>query len=161
MKDEMIRLGTENLSLAIKEVRQLSRSLVTPTEEFNLLRSLEELINSYLQYFEIDLSGTGDLEELPADLKITIFRIVQEAMNNISKHAKATSVSVSISYTHSISINIIDNGKGFNPDETSKGSGLQNIKNRVQFYNGKLTIGSVPGGGCRFSVELPVAKVSS
>jgi PAS domain S-box-containing protein len=158
MKDEMIRLSRENVSMAIKKIRTLSKCLITPTEEFNLLQSLEELINSYLlsQSFEIDLSGTGNIEELPADLKITVFRIIQEALNNISKHAEATTVSVDISYTNSLTISIIDNGKGFDPGTKTLGAGLQNIRNRVQFYNGKLEIGSSQNHGCRFFVQLPV-----
>ena len=158
MKDEMIRLSQENINTAIKEIKALSRTLASPTSEFNLLRSLDELINSYLSSgrFNIELSGSADLEELPADMKITLFRIVQEALNNIEQHAGATDVSIEIEKSDQIVVRITDNGQGFDPDATTFGQGITNLKNRVAFYNGVLEVDSSKGCGCTFYVELPL-----
>ena len=154
----MIRLSQENINTAIKEIKALSRTLASPTSEFNLLRSLDELINSYLSSgrFNIELSGSADLEELPADMKITLFRIVQEALNNIEQHAGATDVSIEIEKSDQIVVRITDNGQGFDPDATTFGQGIANLKNRVAFYNGVLEVDSSKGCGCTFYVELPL-----
>ena len=162
MKDDLIKLSQKNVELAMKEIRHLSKSLVAHNEDFNLVKALEELINSYLvsNQFTIAFSGTENIEDVPADLKITIFRIIQEALNNVSKHAEASSVSLDISYTDHIAICIKDNGKGFDTGDDSGGIGLKNIENRVQFYNGSLQINSANGKGCTLYVEIPMDVVA-
>jgi signal transduction histidine kinase len=90
-------------------------------------------------------------------IKLTVFRIVQEQLNNIGKYAKATMVTITISNdTKEVSLRICDNGIGFNPKEKRAGVGLTNIYNRVESYNGTVDIKSAPGEGCNLQLRIPL-----
>jgi signal transduction histidine kinase len=97
-------------------------------------------------------------EKLISDeLKLNIYRTIQEQLNNIAKHAEAKQVAVSIQ-TDKGFINIIveDDGKGFDINSKRKGIGISNILNRVESFNGQVTINSSPGNGCKISFEIPL-----
>ncbi|HEU4471191.1 MAG TPA: ATP-binding protein [Flavisolibacter sp.] len=158
MREDMIRLSKVNIVEAMTEIRALSRSLVAAKDDFSLTYSVEELIKSYriTNIFRVECAYTGYVEELPDDIKLTLFRIIQEAVNNSSKYAKASEVNVSISYTDIIRVIVQDNGQGFDPSARRHGIGFKNIENRVSFYNGKVKIDSAPGRGCKLTVEIPM-----
>ncbi len=158
MNDKMIGLSRENISRAIKDLRLLEK---TEAKDFNLVRSLDEIIHCYLSAgkFKIELLGSSDIDDLPTDIKITAFRIIEQALDNVAKHAEATAVSIDISMNHNLSITIIDNGKGFDPSSISEAGGINSLRNRVEFYNGKIEVACPQGIGCRFYVELPVENV--
>lgn len=88
---------------------------------------------------------------------IHLFRIVQEAVNNTIKYAKAAKLTVSITLKNTLTLNIEDDGAGFDP-EVLQGEhyGLQNIQNRAQEISGKAKITSSPGNGCRIEIEVPL-----
>lgn len=88
---------------------------------------------------------------------IHLFRIVQEAVNNTIKYAKAAKLTVSITLKNTLTLNIEDDGAGFDP-EVLQGEhyGLQNIQNRAQEISGKAKIISSPGNGCRIEIEVPL-----
>ena len=89
--------------------------------------------------------------------KITVFRIVQEQINNILKHAKATRATIKVSQNKkSITLNITDNGIGFDPSIKRKGIGLDNIKSRAVSYKGHTDFISHPGKGCILIATFPV-----
>ena len=160
VKDDMIRLSKVNIGEAIREIRALSKTLVgEEKEEFFLTAAVEELVRSYLivNSFEIAFTCSGYVEELPDDIKLTVFRIIQEALNNISKHAQATKVSLDITYENQLLVSIRDNGQGFDITAQRSGIGINNIRHRVQFYNGAVDIISAPGKGCAVLIQLPVA----
>jgi len=91
--------------------------------------------------------------------KLTIFRIIQEALNNAMKHAKATTVLIFFKlYGNTVEVIIEDDGVGFDPSQTKMGAGLKNIKNRVYLINGNYTIESTPEKGCKIIIEFPVFK---
>ncbi|MEI9808900.1 MAG: ATP-binding protein [Bacteroidota bacterium] len=88
---------------------------------------------------------------------MNLFRILQEQLNNILKHAKATEATIELSQSkESISLIIADNGVGFNTDLKQKGIGVANIKSRAAFYNGVAEFISQAGGGCLLKVVFPV-----
>ena len=102
-------------------------------------------------------------EEVPDHLKIAIFRITQEAMNNIGKHAKADSVHLGLRKVNgTIELSIRDNGEGFDPESLSsgeilkKGLGLSSMKERVEFSGGSFSIDSVKGKGTVIRAVWPV-----
>jgi AraC-like DNA-binding protein len=92
-------------------------------------------------------------------MKLYIFRIVQEQLNNIIKHAKASNVDIKLRpcLTH-INLSISDDGVGFDPDKNGKGIGVKNIKRRVEHYQGTAAFISQPGKGCVLLVTFPVTK---
>src|SRR5690606_3101034 len=92
---------------------------------------------------ELDYNGT-----LQPDQEMTVYRITQEALANIQKHAEAGRVVISLqSDADTTCLSITDNGKGFNPQTVRKGHGLANLADRARKSAGRLEINSVPGQG--------------
>jgi PAS domain S-box-containing protein len=115
-------------------------------------------------FVEIDLRGY----ELPKELEITIYRIIQEALNNIMKHSGAGKAYIDVTNKDdSIEIHISDDGKGFEPDFLksndlmSKGHGLLGIKERVKIFDGSLSLDSDSGEGATLMVSLPLRSDSA
>ena len=127
-------------------------------------RSLETAINTLLQNFEhmtgIIVSNTIHLPmPLSSDVNTTPYRIVQESLTNIYKHAQAKQVSVGLHQQAGlIYLSIDDNGTGFNPAQNTTGFGLQGMRERAIALGGQFTIDSQPENGCRVSVALPLSK---
>ena len=96
-------------------------------------------------------------EQSDTGLKLVIYGIIQEQLNNILKHAKATEVAISLSQNKkSIILSISDNGVGFDTGQKRKGSGVDNIKSWAASYNGTADFVSQPGRGCSLIVSFPV-----
>jgi signal transduction histidine kinase len=96
---------------------------------------------------------------LPIKMEEQLYRIAQEALNNVVKHAGATQVQVQLTYDEStVSMEMSDDGKGFAPEEVSQsgGFGLQGIHERVQQLGGALNIQSTPRRGTRLRVRIPL-----
>jgi signal transduction histidine kinase len=89
---------------------------------------------------------------------LSLFRIVQEQLNNILKPAGARQVVITLTHSEkAIELEIQDDGKGFKLTSVNKGLGLKNIYNRAELFNGKVTIHhSAPGEGCMVSVYIPL-----
>lgn len=91
--------------------------------------------------------------------KLTIFRIVQESLNNSIKYANATNVFISCKLKgEQAEICIEDNGVGFDPALVKKGAGLKNIQNRVYLVNGTYKIESAKNQGCKIIINFPLFK---
>jgi signal transduction histidine kinase len=150
----------------ITELKSISHSLKPRAlESMGLKMAITHLINDISE-------GTGIIGELNfADedvrydekLEINLFRIVQESLNNILKYAQATKFGVQlINSKNSIRLIISDNGKGFNPEEVLKNSGLNggmgllNIKERVESFGGNLKIDSNENDGTILFIEIPI-----
>jgi PAS domain S-box-containing protein len=155
----MIDRSSNTITTAIEEIRGLSKSLIQSFHrEIGLKLSIEDLVESIrmANKFQVSLDFYLPDEHLVDDkLKMTVFRIVQEQLNNIIKHAEASEVALSIhQYDELLSLVIVDNGKGFNVLEKRKGIGITNITNRAELFNGQLRIISAPGDGCRLEVSF-------
>ncbi|HMF70615.1 MAG TPA: ATP-binding protein, partial [Flavitalea sp.] len=88
-------------------------------------------------------------------LKLVIYRIIQEQMSNIIKHAEATEVKIELKKNKRGTTTIIeDNGKGFDTSLKRNGIGLKNIRHRTEIYNGTVNIKSSPGLGCKITVSF-------
>jgi PAS domain S-box-containing protein len=148
----------ELLNLSINEIRELSRRQVTPLKDVNLKELLERIIADLQKMGSIQTSFTFDFTpHLPDDdLKLNIYRIVQEQVNNILKHAGAKKVIISVTAAGNlIHIMIKDDGKGFDTSKARKGIGISNIINRTESFNGTITITSSPGKGCSLDFSMP------
>lgn len=148
--------------LATKELRKLSHSLLPPSlQEFGLKQALEELTGAIAETGHLEFDNQWeDFDQvlLDKDQQLTVYRIVQEQLNNIIKHAGAEKVriSLSISGKEHVELSIKDNGKGFDPTQKRNGVGLRNIISRVEFYYGHASINSRPGHGCELKVVFPI-----
>jgi len=157
----LIETGLGIIADATEEIRKLSASLVSPAV-YN--ESLKEAIEIFSDSFE--LSNTKfitdiDINEdiLSEGLKINIYRIIQEQLNNITKYAKAAKVSVVLKQSGDLlKLEISDDGIGFNLQEKSKGIGLTNINYRAETYNGKVTIETSVGKGCKLCVLFMLSQ---
>jgi PAS domain S-box-containing protein len=156
---ELLTKSRNNIGMAIEEIRRLSKELITPSlNDLGLIQSIKELIRSIqmVKKMKIRLSISG-VEEggLLPEQKINVYRIIQEQLNNILKHAQATSVVIDL-YKHrdQIRLRVEDDGKGFDPRARRNGVGISNIISRAELYNGKVEIDSAPGKGCRLEVIL-------
>jgi two-component system, NarL family, sensor histidine kinase UhpB len=158
---DLIDQSYKYIKVAMTEVRKLSHTLIAPSLGDNTLEeALSGLIkeinatNSFKAELITELNGQPELDEKK---KLSLYRITQEQMNNIRKHANASAVVVTLSrQSEYICLSIKDNGKGFDPSQKVNGIGLRNIQNRVRFMNGNSKITTAPGEGCTIEVCIPV-----
>jgi signal transduction histidine kinase len=137
----------EDVRLALQTIHQ---------SDFNFDEALQILIDQVKQNSFFTLKTEVDLMPLSTQTGQQLYRIVQEGLTNIRKHAKASHVSLQISATvERIHLILIDNGKGFDPNFSHKGFGLQGIKQRVKVLNGDITVNSKPGKGTQIHVSVP------
>jgi PAS domain S-box-containing protein len=156
----MLNRATQSISGIINEVRAISHSLVPSTlGDLGLMESIHELVKtaSLVQHLRINLNTADFSEEgLPENGKLMLYRVLQEALNNIIKHAGASMVQVQLlRNSRMILLRISDNGQGFVTEQVRKGLGLNNIRNRAALFGGKVTIKAAPGAGCTLKVSVP------
>jgi signal transduction histidine kinase len=163
LKDELISKSNKNIISVINEIRQLSRSLMDPTiGDLGLLDSINDLIENInlTRRLHVSLVAEQQLEALLSkNNKLTVFRIIQEALNNAIKHARATTVEIFFKiYGDNMMLVIKDDGIGFEASSVKLGAGLKNIQNRVYLVNGTYTIQTSPGNGCKIIINFPIIK---
>jgi len=152
----------------IEEVRRLSRDLSPRAlEDLGLVAALRRLIHEFAKRTRTKVSmQIDDINGfLSKDAEIFLYRIVQEALTNIGKHAGAARVSIRIErLDDSVHCVIEDNGKGFDlepdaaADSTEKGMGIAIMKERIRMLGGSLDLWSQPGGGTRISFLVPAGS---
>jgi signal transduction histidine kinase len=160
---EKFELGRKYLKNSIAESRSVAHALM-PKEivDFGVLSAFENTINDIDKsqeetefHFSHNLES-GRLSNL--QIEITLFRILQEALNNINKYARASTVHIQLKeYDDIFMLTIEDDGQGFDIEEMrEKGSGLgfKSMQNRLDAINGFLEINSVPGQGTEILVEI-------
>jgi len=158
----IIRRSSEIITTAIEEIRKLSRSMTHSFDkEIGLKLSIEDLLAGIRMLSEgirvsFDFSLPGE-QLLDDKLKITIFRIVQEQLNNVLKHAAASAIHVSVREEGALLLlRITDNGQGFDTRKKREGIGINNITSRAGLFNGQAAIESSPGKGCSLSVTFRI-----
>ncbi|MBD0331771.1 MAG: PAS domain S-box protein [Chitinophagaceae bacterium] len=161
--NEMISMALKSISDLINEIRGISRALMPSTlEDLGLIDSISELIESIsrIQPIKIDFDYSYFNENTIAEnKKLMLFRIIQEQLNNIIKYAGASYVTITLhKKDDEISLEIIDNGKGFKTNSIKSGSGLKNIQSRAELFGGYMLVKSQPGKGCRLQVLIPVVQ---
>ena len=151
------------LDSSIREMRRVAHNMMPEAlVKFGLDTALKDFCNDinqsgtlHINYQSIGLENI----EVEQTTSITIYRIVQELVNNTMKHAAAKSAIVQVSKTdNEISITVEDDGKGFNTLvlEGTKGIGWSNIQSRVEYLKGKLDVQSATGKGTSVHIELNV-----
>jgi signal transduction histidine kinase len=121
------------------------------------LDQLERLVDNFRRAgLDVVLETTGEAAPLPPGLDLTAYRLVQEALTNTLRHARATRAVVHIGYTDDrLLISVRDDGAG--PDGSPPGTGLLGMRERVAVYGGTLSTGAAAGGGFELRAELPLA----
>jgi two-component system, NarL family, sensor kinase len=151
------------LDTSISELRRIAHNLMPETlTHYGLKTALEDfcLQVSPAGRPEINVRFFGDEIRYTKELELTMYRIIQELVNNSLKHASATLITIQVfSEPQRLVAQVIDNGCGFDNTGnvyTGKGKGLENIYNRVTAINGKLDIWSEPGQGAEISIEIEI-----
>lgn len=158
---ETIDTCKKHISDAIDEIRKLSHQL-TPASKDNV--SFKDVFQSLIESLTSNCSMAvhlhfGDFEQelISIEIQTALYRILQEQMNNIFKHAAADTVEIDVMVLeNTISLRIADNGKGFDTKSVSKGIGLGNIKRRAEMNGGKFSCYSIPEHGCEVMVSIPL-----
>ena len=144
---------------AYSSVRKLMTSLrPSVLDELGLVEGLRQMTDDWNVHHEdafCRLRFEGDFANLEEEQEINIYRIVQEALTNISKYASAENVSVTLSGNEIITLNIVDDGVGFLVKEVSESMGLSGIRDRVTLLRGQFDIASKPGKGVSIHIEFP------
>jgi two-component system sensor histidine kinase TtrS len=142
-------------------------------DDLGLLVALEDLVNDCRARFPgigYQLSAAGELNSLGEQINITLYRIVQECLTNIVKHAAATQVTIyltkgadpqgkacAIGDSNRVSLVVRDNGRGLQPAVNGRGLGIAGMRERVEALGGHFTVQGIPDGGVTVSVMIPVA----
>lgn len=147
-------------------LRQFARELRPPMlDDLGMVAAIRKLVMDFMDRTAIDgrMEIKGEEQRLPPDLELAIFRIAQEALSNVERHAAATRVSVLFSFSSgTVTMEILDNGVGFVvPRKPADGPipaklGIIGMRERVELLHGSLQIQSVPGAGTRISVSIPL-----
>lgn len=157
----LVKQSREYVLAAINEIRHISHRLNPPAlYHNNISEALEDAIEKLNLSGRIKVHFDSNLPfmdaEIPQTLQLTMFRIAQEQLNNIMKHAEATTVSVKLwRSAKEIHLQITDNGKGFDTNKQRAGLGLNNIFSRVEQYKGKVRLQTNPGEGCTLEAIIP------
>lgn len=158
---------TKNLiGKAIQDLRNLSKTLNTSYIGDHSLSQLVDMDIDLIEKagdYKIFAHLSGDEKQLASQDQVIIYRIIQEAFNNIIKHAQGNQIDVWLKYfPDSFQLVIKDNGVGFDHDavieshQNRKGSGLYNMENRTRLMGGTFACESRPGGGTILTVDLPL-----
>ncbi len=154
-----INSSIDMISQAIADLSDISRSLSSEMILSNGLIKALEFEATQLQksgVYHITFSVKGNPIFMESNSELLIFRIVQEAISNVIKHSKASTIDIQLHYNHNnLSLLIKDNGIGFINDKTKPGLGLQNMKIRALQLFGKTTVESQYGIGTTIIIEIP------
>ncbi len=156
-----INQSIEYLHLAIKEIRRLSHWLApiglddkNLVESFNKLLQLINMNNQFIIKFTHDKINNI---YTTSNIQLNLYRILQEQITNILKHAKATEINITLENRKNyIRLNIHDNGIGINKLNYLGGIGLNNIKKRVELLTGNFMLKSSQGNGCELDIRIPL-----
>lgn len=164
-KQLLLKQASGFITNAIEEIRNLSKVLHAPLiNELGLCESIKNLADDIMMVddlqivLRIDEFSEVNLNE---NFKLTIYRIVQEQLTNILKHAKANSAFIILhSDAKNILVEVVDDGIGFDLSKKRQGIGLSNIQSRVSMYEGDFKITSNHGEGSRLTVKFPITELA-
>jgi PAS domain S-box-containing protein len=162
-RDELIKRSSDSIFNAINEIRHISKALVPPSvKDLGLIDSIKDLVESLRMTgaLAVKFNHSGDFDNIISDKqKLMLFRIIQEQVNNVLKHAEASQIIITLKLAdQTISLAIEDNGKGFDLEKIKfkKGVGLSNIESRAQLFNCKVTITTALQKGCKLLIQVPI-----
>ena len=149
-----------------EEVRHISHELSHAAYQkiHNFILSLEDLKATISQSagikVNLNYAKHVDWDGLSGDIKINLYRIIQESIQNAVKHAACTNIDIDLkANTGNLHVSIADNGKGFIVKKGKKGIGMRNIASRVKKVNGTWEISSDLGQGTRVNLEIPLVEI--
>jgi signal transduction histidine kinase len=164
--DKAIEFLQQVKQLGYQALQEVSRSVATLRADPLRGKSLENAIHNLIRDFSSATTLTPECKisltsPVTSEVGTAIYRILQEALTNISKHSAATQVTVQLqTQAGRISLLVEDNGKGFYPEQNTTGFGLQGMRERATALGGNFNIISKQGAGCRIQVSIPILDSS-
>lgn len=164
LSDESVSIQIDEIQSVEKEIRNiahdLSVNLFSDNSNFiEIVKALFSRIENHSKIqFELQVSDAVNWDVINTTIKINLYRILQEALQNIEKYAEARLVSVTmhLSDLNEINVLISDNGNGFDTSQKKSGIGLANIKIRMEELSGKMTIESQISEGTKINLKIPI-----
>lgn len=153
------------LDEACEEVRKIANDINSGVlAKFGLVAALEDLSNTLNENGKLTVEfNTHNFDDrLSSDIEITIYRIIQELVNNILKHANAKEISIQLLQSDKLlNIMVVDDGIGFIYEPLNlKGMGLKNVQSRVESLKGDLYVDSTPNNGTTITIDIPVKEIN-
>jgi signal transduction histidine kinase len=145
---------------ALAEARHAVAAMRQGAETGPLLDMLTRHVDDFADRFALraELSTDGRIPEVGARAQAELLRIVQEAMTNVRKHADATVVRVEVATNGELRLSVIDNGRGFRPENVSSGFGLESMRQRAAVIGADLNVTSELQNGTRVELTMPIAR---
>ena len=149
---------------AINEIRRLSHQLAPSDLGYLAIEeSIKDLLKemNYNEEFETNLEIDIQPDAyIPNEVKMNLYRIVQEQLSNIHKHSKASHIHIELAVRRMILVlKTRDNGIGFDPKTSLKGIGISNMERRVKMFEGDIEINSSPKNGCEIVIQIPLESM--
>jgi signal transduction histidine kinase len=144
---------------ALQQVRQAVATLRTdPLKQQSFSEALTHLVQEFEQHTQIPVQVTLQrTERLSKEQAIALYRLIQEALTNISKHSGASQVQIQVGEQQNmLHVEIVDNGRGFDPTQHVSGFGLHSMAERAEALGGRFKVISQPGQGCTLQVNVPM-----
>jgi signal transduction histidine kinase len=147
----------------LQDIRRLITDLrPTMLDDFGLVPTLRWLVQGFAQRhgIDVDIENVHLRTRLPLDVETVLYRAVQEALTNVSKHARAETVKISLERTEDrVMVTVQDNGVGFNHHRSvGRGLGLLGLRERLTALGGSLWIDSRRGEGTTLTLSIPLGK---
>ncbi len=159
--DELVVELREELRSAIADIRRLVYDLRPPAlDDLGLVEALRRLAERYGSeddQLRVLVESPEDIPDLPAAVEVAAYRIVQEALTNVARHARAQTCVVRLGVNDDVTLEIVDDGVGI-PAELSAGVGLSSMHERASELGGSCVVEPAPKGGTQVLVRLPLAK---
>src|SRR5215207_2524454 len=162
--DEVVVELREELRSAIADIRRLVYDLRPPAlDDLGLVEALRQLAERYGSKdgpLRVVVEAPEDLPNLPAAVEVAVYRVTQEALTNVARHARARTCDVRLAMDEAVTLEITDDGIGI-PAQRSAGVGLSSMHERASELGGSCVVQSIPKGGTQVLVRLPLPKEST
>jgi signal transduction histidine kinase len=159
--DELVMELREELRGAIADIRRLVYDLRPPAlDDLGLVEAMRQLAERYDSKdstLRVVVEAPEDLPDLPAAVEVAVYRITQETLTNVARHARATTCAVRLAVNDDVRLEIVDDGVGI-PSGRSAGVGLSSMRERAEELGGSCRVEPAPEGGTRVLASLPLAK---
>jgi signal transduction histidine kinase len=159
--DEVVVELRDELRSAIADIRHLVYELRPPAlDDLGLVEALRQLAERYGsegEHLRVSVEAPEDLPGLPAAVEVAVYRIAQEALTNVARHAQARTSLVRLAVNEDVALEIVDDGVGV-PAERGAGVGLSSMRERASELGGSCIVQSVSKGGTQVLVRLPLPK---
>lgn len=160
--DESTTSGAEKIEAISTHMHEHVRGMMsklrpTTLDELGLIPALQHMVDEWNDHHSekfCSIKITDRIETSDPDIKINLYRIVQEALTNVARHSNATEVRILLTHGTAFQLSIIDNGIGFNPEKISAGLGLLGIRERSQALGGQCKITTEPTKGVRIDITF-------